>query len=90
MVRVSSRSGSGAGFRAPHVRVTSPHSLLARVVLHATRRTSYSGGLAAVARPAGEKTTMTQEDTMQTDSYARPYVAGSALRPASRVTGITG
>ncbi len=33
---------------------------------------------------------MTQEDTMQTDSYARPYVAGSALRPASRVTGITG
>ncbi len=33
---------------------------------------------------------MTQEDTMQTDSYARPFVAGSALRPVSRVMGISG
>jgi hypothetical protein len=36
------------------------------------------------------KTTMTQEDTMQTDSYARPFVAGSALRPVLHVTGISG
>lgn len=32
-------------------------------------------------------TTMTQEDTMQTDSYARPFVAGSALRPVSSAKG---
>ncbi len=33
----------------------------------------------------------TQEDTMQTDSYTRPFVAGSALRPVYHVvTGISG